>query len=256
MNSETPVLISRNHSNCNSHKILHCVPSNMAIEIYDLSYSSCRHTYMHTNASCLTLSCITSGNLWLFFGGGLEKERMQMSADSWCLPGGEEWWRAWRPHSSAPHLASSFQTKTHREKVGRLLQQRDQMVQKVKSTAHSVSTTLLVTWAMLLMPLWPTGVRWVWTASPSNWHHVWAWEEVLPVNLTHTCVYWMLRHNGCCHLLHLRHLYISECSKWTVNNQMQTDIILCIQSFQQSLQDCQVMKTIICWCTDVYSLSK
>lgn len=193
----------------------------MAIEIYDLSCSSCRHTYMHTDASCLTVSCITSGNLWLFFLVGAWRKReckWVQTAGAFLVarsdggPGG-------LTHQPLV-LPPPFRQKPTGEKVGRLLQQRDQMVQKVKSTAHSVSTTLLVIWAALLMPSWPTGVQRVWTAPPPNWHHVWAWEEVLPVNLTHACVFWTFRHNGCWHFLHLLYkllysMQIHKMNRWT-----------------------------------------
>lgn len=102
-------------------------------------------------------------------------------------------------------LPPPFRQKPTGEKVGRLLQQRDQMVRKVKSTAHSVSMMLLVTWVMLLMPSWPTGVQRVRTAPQPNWHHVWAWDEVLPVNLAHGYVFRTFEHSDCCHLLYLFH---------------------------------------------------
>lgn len=78
-----PFFIYANHINCNSKVLIYHVVFHkdkrktpiMAIEIYDLSCSSCRHTYMHTDASCLTVSCITSGNLWLFFLAGAWRKR-------------------------------------------------------------------------------------------------------------------------------------------------------------------------------------
>lgn len=188
-----PFFMYADHNNCNS----------MAIEIYDLSCSSCRYTYMHTDSSCLTVSCITSGNLWLFFWQGLgERECKWVQTAGAFLVARSDGGPGGLTHQPLV-LPPPFRQKPTREKVGKLLQQRDQMVQKVKSTAHSVSMTLLVTWAMLLMPSWPTGFWRVWTAPPSNWHHVWVREEVLPVNLTHAWVFWPLMHNGCCHLLYI-----------------------------------------------------
>lgn len=165
---------------------------------------------MHTDASCLTVSCITSGNLWLFFLA----EAWRKSECKWVQTAGaflvarSDGGPGGLTHQPLV-LPPPFRQKPTGEKVGRLLQQRDQMVQKVKSTAHSVSTVLLVTWVMLLIPSWPSGVQRVWAAPPSNWHHMWMWEEVLSVNLAHARVFWTFRHNGYCHLLHI--LYFTSC---------------------------------------------
>lgn len=61
-------------------------------------------------------------------------------------------------------LLPLFRQKPTGEKAGRPLRQRDQMVREVKSVAHSVSATLSVTWATVLMPVQPTGVWWAWGA--------------------------------------------------------------------------------------------
>lgn len=96
-------------------------------------------------------------------------------------------------------LLPLFRQKPTGEKAGRPLRQRDQMVREVKSAAHSVSATLSVTWATVLMPVQPTGVWWAWGAvllcrapllrrdRPSSQSH----------SLSHTCtehmsVSWLL----------------------------------------------------------------
>lgn len=129
----------------------------MVIKIYDLSCSSCRHTHAHW---CILPNCVLyhlRKLVAIFLVGARRKRECKwvQTAGAFLVarsdggPGG-------LTHQPLV-LPPPFRQKPTGEKVGKLLQQRDQMVRKVKSTAHSVSTTLLVTWVRLLMLSWPTG---------------------------------------------------------------------------------------------------
>ncbi|KAL6478158.1 hypothetical protein MHYP_G00139930 [Metynnis hypsauchen] len=91
----------------------------------------------------------------MIMGSGRGCQLLPIQSDPWAL-------------TAAPGAGRVDRQKPTGEKAGRLLRQRDQMVREVKSAAHSVSATLSVTWAMVLMPVWPTGVRRVRTAPPPN----------------------------------------------------------------------------------------
>lgn len=99
-------------------------------------------------------------------------------------------------------LLPLFRQKPTGEKAGRPLRQRDQMVREVKSAAHSVSATLSVTWATVLMPVQPTGVRWAWGAVLLCRPPLWG-EIGLPVNhtLSHTHAQNTWVYHGCCLLV-------------------------------------------------------
>ncbi len=139
------------------------------------------------------MSCITSGNLWLislFFGGEAKREYKWVQTAGAFLVARSDGGPQGLAHQPLV-LLPLFRQKPTGEKAGRPLRQRDQMVREVKSTAHSVSATLSVTWATVLMPVQPTGVRWAWGAVLLRRPPLWG-EIGLPVNHTlshtHECI--------------------------------------------------------------------
>lgn len=157
----------------------------------------------HTPASTKTLtrpasvSCITSGNLWLislFLGGEAKRECKWVQTAGAFLVARSDGGPQGLAHQPLV-LLPLFRQKPTGEKAGRPLRQRDQMVREVKSVAHSVSATLSVTWATVLMPVQPTGVRWAWGAVLLCRPPLWG-EIGLPVNHTLSHVYrsvsWLL----------------------------------------------------------------